>query len=142
MKRGSLTPATSGVSGTGYKLRCSAKIMMLAIVDNSEAIFRIALVLVSLMGVCIVCLVVALWMRKWVKDSGPIRPNMGFTLSDLRQMHKSGQITAEEFEKAKEKILAAARRNLVQAKTAKPGSAPIRPAQPNAQDPDGAGGVE
>lgn len=28
-----------------------------------------------------------------------------FTLSDLRQMHKSGKMTAEEFERAKAKII-------------------------------------
>lgn len=34
----------------------------------------------------------------------------GFTLSDLRQLHKSGQMSDEEFERAKVKILEAAKR--------------------------------
>jgi hypothetical protein len=34
----------------------------------------------------------------------------GFTLSDLRQMHRAGQLTDAEFERAKEKVLAAAQK--------------------------------
>jgi len=34
----------------------------------------------------------------------------GFTLSDLRQLHKSGQMSDEEFERAKAKVVEAARR--------------------------------
>jgi hypothetical protein len=34
---------------------------------------------------------------------------VGFTLSDLRQMHKSGQMSDDEFERAKAKLLAHAR---------------------------------
>ena len=33
----------------------------------------------------------------------------GFTLSDLRQLHRSGQMTDEEFERAKAKILGSAK---------------------------------
>ena len=114
---------------------------MLAALDSSSAIFRIAAVLAVLMAACIACLVVALWMRKWVKDSGPTRPDVGFTLSDLRQMYKSGHLTAEEFEKAKEKIVAAARRSLLAANKAKPGSSPPLPADPTPPESDGGGGV-
>jgi hypothetical protein len=34
----------------------------------------------------------------------------GFSLSDLRRMHKLGQVSNEEFEKAKAKVIDAARR--------------------------------
>jgi len=34
----------------------------------------------------------------------------GFTLADLRQMHREGQLNEEEFERAKEKIIGAARK--------------------------------
>ena len=36
-------------------------------------------------------------------------PPAGFTLSDLRDLHRNGQMTAEEFERAKGKIVAAAK---------------------------------
>jgi len=38
-------------------------------------------------------------------------PSAGFTLSDLRALHKSGQMTDAEFERAKEAIVGAARRD-------------------------------
>lgn len=34
-------------------------------------------------------------------------PKQGFTMADLRQLHKSGQMSAEEFEKAKAAMLKA-----------------------------------
>jgi hypothetical protein len=42
--------------------------------------------------------------RKWLKsdDSGS---GEGFTLSDLRKLHKAGQMTDEEFEKAKKVLI-------------------------------------
>lgn len=52
-----------------------------------------------------------IWLRKryWGPDDEGV-PQVGFTLGDLRHLHKSGQISAEEFAKAKEKIIAAAKR--------------------------------
>ncbi len=43
------------------------------------------------------------------EDQAPA-PAMGFTLSDLRQMHREGQITDAEFAKAKEKVVDAAKK--------------------------------
>jgi hypothetical protein len=53
-----------------------------------------------------------LWLRKrlWATPEDEAVSGVGFTLGDLRQLHKSGQISEEEFAKAKEKIVAAARR--------------------------------
>ena len=48
----------------------------------------------------------------------------GFTLSDLRQLHKSGQMSTEEFERAKAKVVDAARR--AAAREAAGGTAPTR----------------
>jgi hypothetical protein len=41
---------------------------------------------------------------------------IGFTLSDLRQLHKSGQMSDVEFERAKEKLVAHARKPVEQPK--------------------------
>jgi hypothetical protein len=41
---------------------------------------------------------------------------IGFTLSDLRQLHKSGQMSDVEFERAKEKLIAHARKPVEQEK--------------------------
>jgi hypothetical protein len=42
-------------------------------------------------------------------DSDPTAAS-GFTLSDLRELHESGQMSDEEFERAKGRVIAAARR--------------------------------
>ena len=59
-------------------------------------------------------LIVAGWLTVWqvrrrLQKDEPLG-NAGFTLSDLRQLHKSGKMTDEEFERAKAKVLDAARR--------------------------------
>ena len=48
---------------------------------------------------------VILWLRKRLSPGEETR-GPGFTLADLREMHKSGQMTDEEFERAKSKLLA------------------------------------
>jgi len=51
------------------------------------------------------------WLRKryWGGEADDV-PHVGFTLGDLRQLHKSGRISDQEFERAKEKIVDAAKR--------------------------------
>ena len=46
-------------------------------------------------------------LREWLKsDDAPV--GIGFTLSDLREMHRAGKMTDEEFEKARSKMVAGA----------------------------------
>jgi hypothetical protein len=70
-----------------------------------------------------------IWLRRrfWGSADEEVAP-MGFTLGDLRDLHKSGRISVEEFEKAKEKIVAAAKRAAERdAKTANPSVRNQRP---------------
>jgi uncharacterized membrane protein len=70
--------------------------------------------------VVILLCVAAFWLisvvRKRLKEDAEVTagPATGFTLSDLRQLHKSGQMTDAEFERAKEKIVEAGRRAAAQ----------------------------
>jgi uncharacterized membrane protein len=48
-------------------------------------------------------------LRQWMRDDDMPAPGIGFTLSDLRQLHKQGQMTDEEFERAKSKIVGGAK---------------------------------
>ena len=52
-----------------------------------------------------------MWLRKrfWTAEDEAVS-GVGFTLGDLRHLHKTGQISEEEYNRAKEKIVAAARR--------------------------------
>ena len=44
------------------------------------------------------------WLRKRLSPNEDFR-GPGFTLSDLRQLHKSGQISDDEYERAKAKLI-------------------------------------
>jgi len=66
------------------------------------------------------------WVRKRLSPNEDFHGE-GFTLSDLRQMHKDGKLTDEEFERAKAKMVAAmhavqARQEAARAEAAKRGS--------------------
>jgi hypothetical protein len=54
--------------------------------------------------------VIRLRKRYWGQDDVGV-PEVGFTLGDLRNLHQSGRISEEEFRRAKEKIVAAAKRS-------------------------------
>jgi len=78
----------------------------LAAANGYTPIFVWSLVLI---GVIIVLFVAAAWVKRWAgrhADQGPVA---GFSLSELRRLHQSGQLTQEEFERAKEKIVQAAK---------------------------------
>ena len=63
----------------------------------------------ALLGVLAVgLLVVSKVKRRLQEPDAPV--SAGFTLSDLRQLHKSGQMTDEEFERAKAKVVEAAKK--------------------------------
>ena len=65
-----------------------------------------SLVLVGLLLVLFVA--VAQFKKRLVKPEDGMAG--GFTLSDLRALHKAGKMTDAEFEKAKESVVAAAKR--------------------------------
>ena len=48
-------------------------------------------------------------LRQWMREDDTPVSGIGFTLSDLRQIHKQGQMTDEEFERAKAKIIGSAK---------------------------------
>ena len=61
-----------------------------------------------LIGLILIAAAVVMYLRKWYgsSDDGPI---IGFTLGDIRELHRSGQMNDEEFERAKGLIVAKAR---------------------------------
>jgi len=73
---------------------------------SSVSVIWWLLVLVALLVLGFVAVVrVKRWVTKPDEPTGG-----GFTLSDLRALHRSGKMSAEEFEKAKAIILDAAKR--------------------------------
>jgi hypothetical protein len=76
------------------------------------------------LGLVLVGMMAAARLRRKMKEedvtTGPVA---GFTLSDLRQMHRAGQITDAEFERAKEKVVLAAQK--ASAREAPPSGTPV-----------------
>ena len=70
------------------------------------SIIRLSLILIGL--------ILAGWLTVWQVRRRLTKPDetsgAGFTLSDLRRLHKSGQMSDAEFERAKAKVVEAARR--------------------------------
>jgi hypothetical protein len=60
------------------------------------------------------------------EDVTAAAPVAGFTLSDLRQMHRAGQLTDAEFERAKEKVVIAAQKATTRATAAAPSGMPVQ----------------
>jgi len=68
--------------------------------ESSGNIGSLLLYSLALIVLVVVAYIGVTWIRRQVKgeDGGA---SEGFTLSDLRRLHKSGQMTDDEYEKAK-----------------------------------------
>lgn len=61
-----------------------------------------------LLALVVAAFVAILWLKRWLK-SDMTSVSTGFGLSDLREMHRRGQLTDEEYERARGKIAAASK---------------------------------
>lgn len=89
-------------------MKSLAPLHILATLDKTQSIIVWSLVLIC---VIIAGMAITLQVKKKVTETGPANPaGGGFMLSDLREMVKQGTLTPEEFEKARAKIVDAAKR--------------------------------
>ena len=49
------------------------------------------------------------WLRRWLQSDDETPVGVGFSLSDLRELRKRGQISEEEYERARTKMVGAAK---------------------------------
>jgi len=66
-----------------------------------SAIFWSAVII----GLCIAMFFLVNIVRKKVREDADAGPSAGFTLADLRDLHRAGKMTDEEFEKAKATLI-------------------------------------
>ena len=90
--------------------------------ESSSAIFWLIVVFV----VVLAGFVAVVWVRRRLSPDEDFKGE-GFTLSDLRRLHKEGQISDDEFERARSKMVEAmhaaqARQDAAKAEAAKRGS--------------------
>jgi hypothetical protein len=62
-----------------------------------------------MIGLIIVAFLLVVRLRRWLTDDDPGPAAAGFSLSDLKQLHREGKISTEEFERARAKMVGAAR---------------------------------
>jgi hypothetical protein len=80
-----------------------------SIVVIAQAVRAIGWSLV-LIALIVVAFLVVMRLRTWLQsDDGDAAPSIGFTLGDLRRLHKEGKMTDEEFERARAKMMAGAK---------------------------------
>jgi hypothetical protein len=64
-------------------------------------------------GILIVLMLLAFaaysWFKRWMNQDEPTG-HIGFTLSDLRELHRQGKMSDEEYEQTKANMLAGAKR--------------------------------
>ena len=75
---------------------------MIAAANDTKAIVVWSLVLLA---VVIVGFVLAIWAKRRLREPDP-EPTIGFSLADLRELHRTGKISDEEFERARGKMAA------------------------------------
>ena len=82
---------------------------MITLAQNqpSEGSGSILIWLLVLVAVVIVGFVLVSWVRRKLTTPDEPAGGIGFSLGDLREMHRKGQISDEEFERAKTKMTAA-----------------------------------
>ena len=86
-------------------MRSSLTSLELAAVNQQGGSFAELLPwLLLLVGIVVAGAVAISFIRRWMKDDGRPR-QIGFTLSDLRQMHAEGRLSKEELEKAEQHLI-------------------------------------
>jgi hypothetical protein len=110
-------------------------LILAASADKSSRLFHETLPwLLLLLGVVIVGGVIIFVARRYVRGSSHDSAG-GFTLHDLREMHRSGEISNEEFERAKAQMIG----RMTAPKAEKPDqSSTLRPPSP----PNNASGTQ
>ncbi len=104
---------------------------ILAAEEGMAGVFFWALLLAGLVVVLFVAVsAFKRWMHRQEMDQGPAG---GFTLSDLRRLHREGKMSDAEFEATRRRIVAAAQ--AASARSAPPASAPrVDPKLPSLEE--------
>jgi hypothetical protein len=63
-----------------------------------------------LIGIVILAFLAYAQFKRWMKEPEQSSSATGFTLSDLREMHRQGKMTDEEFEMTRAKMMASAKK--------------------------------
>jgi uncharacterized membrane protein len=91
--------------------------MIVAAAQNEYGkLFLWSLILVA---VVVVGFIAAVWVKRRVQQQDTAQP-IGFSLADLRELHRTGKISDEEFERARGKMAASLKKDAIAPKPKKP----------------------
>ena len=68
-------------------------------------VWSLVLIVVVMAGFAVV-----VWVKRRMQAEDPPTASLGFTLADLRELHRTGKISDEEFERARGKMAASLKR--------------------------------
>jgi hypothetical protein len=74
--------------------------------NSVQILFWLAVIVAAAMVLIVVGVLLRKWFLREPEDAGP---RLGFGLSDLRQMHAAGELSDEEFARAKAALIARSR---------------------------------
>ncbi len=97
---------------------------MLADVDSGNILSVLFWTVVTIAAL-IAGYVVVMRVKNWLSGPDVSSAPLGFTLSDLRKMHAAGQMSDEEFEKAKSRTIEASKKLME-----KPPAKDVKPKRP------------
>jgi hypothetical protein len=86
--------------------------------------FTIILACAGLIVFCVIGAMLVLWVRRRLLAKSDAPGSTGFSLSDLRELHRTGKMSDEEFAKARDRVVAAAKRTIARDASADPKKGP------------------
>lgn len=79
--------------------------------------------LALLLGIAVIGWIIVLWLRRRMRTEGGV--DEGFSLDDLRQLHRTGDLSKDEYERAKHVLLSRRPDREALVKQLKPESRPV-----------------
>lgn len=99
------TPHTDGVADDMMRMSCLFGAAAIPSGDRSGQLFSSILPWLLLLAVvAVVGVVVILLVRRWLTSESS-RETIGFTLQDLRNLHAAGELSDEEYERARASMI-------------------------------------
>lgn len=83
----------------------AAPVPMIPLAQTVSVLGWSAVLIVLIVG----AFMAVMWLRRWIKDDDVPTAKIGFSLTDLRELHRRGEMTDEEFERARAKMTASAK---------------------------------
>lgn len=86
-----------------------SRFRLIAVLVAESSVGGVILWSLVLIGIAVAGFAVVAKLRSWLKSDDIAPEPVGFSLSDLKRLHREGKISAEELGRAREKMVGAAK---------------------------------